>query len=56
MIGIPLTDVWPQDEAFGNKYEEHKSIWNESDFEGWERFIFTNPSGKPIGLFYKNNR
>lgn len=56
MIGIPLTDVWPQGEVFGNKFEEHKSIWDESDFNGWAKHIYSNPSGKPIGLFYKINK
>lgn len=51
VVSIPLTNVWEQGEVFGNAYEEHKSVWAESDFEGYEKIIKLNPKGKPIGLF-----
>lgn len=51
VISIPLTDVWAQGEVFGNKYEEHKSVWFKEDFPDFEQQIKTNPRGKPIGLF-----
>lgn len=51
VVCIPLTDVWKQGEVFGNKFEEHKSIWNKEDFLDYEQIVKNNPSGKPIGLF-----
>ena len=56
IVSIPLTDVWPQDEAFGNKFEEHKSVWFKDDFSDYEMLIKTNPNGKPIGLFIHRNK
>jgi hypothetical protein len=55
IVSIPLTDVWEQGEVFGNKFEEHKSVWSEEDFPDYEALIKTNPRGKPIGLFIHRN-
>lgn len=51
VVSIPLTDAWPQSAILGNDYEQHRSIWDENDFAGYEKIIKKNPRGKPIGLF-----
>lgn len=33
LVNLPLGDDWPQDEMYENPYEEHKAVWNWSDFE-----------------------
>jgi hypothetical protein len=32
IVGIPLTNRWPQDDILGNPYERHRSTWYKKDF------------------------
>lgn len=33
LVNVPLGDGWPQDEAYGNPFEEHKAAWHLEDFD-----------------------
>lgn len=35
MVNVPLDDVWPQGEAYGNTMEKHRSVWTSADFDAF---------------------
>lgn len=49
IVKVPLGMDWEQGEVFGNPFEEHKSVWTERDFDGWN-FAKEPFKGKDIGL------
>lgn len=54
VLSIPLGGKWPQGEVFGNVHETHLSVWEEKELSNLfsNKKIYTNPSGKSIGLFW----
>lgn len=55
LLSIPMGDKWDQPAMFGNKYEEHKSIWYKKEFENIVKEAFVPRRGS-IGLIeYENN-
>jgi hypothetical protein len=50
VVKVPLGLDWEQGEVFGNKYEEHKSVWTELDFMDDYTLIKETFRGKEIGL------
>lgn len=54
MLNIPLGDVWPQEESYGNIYEKHQSIWMPQDFKRFNPLIsriMLDFKGRPFGIF-----
>ena len=54
MINVPIGDQWPQEDAYGNKYERHLSQWVPDDFKEFSLVreqMFRDPWGRPHGTF-----
>lgn len=59
MVNTPLGDLddWPQDSLYGNKYEQHQSVWQLDDFLACKRWkvlehkLFRDYIGRPFGVF-----
>ncbi len=44
-MGIPIGGNWEQEEIYGNPYEEHKSVWELSDFDPFveQNWLYSDP-------------
>ncbi len=44
-MGIPIGGNWEQEEIYGNPYEEHKSVWELSDFNPFveQNWLYSDP-------------
>ncbi len=56
LVNIPLGPDWPQDDAYGNDLERHRSEWTATDFEtvGGEAELFEDYRKRPFATVVLN--